>query len=312
MKKEQFSVAAFYNFVTIEKPEEFQAEAYSFLHKQLIKGTLLIASEGLNGTLSGAQKSIENLKDFLISRDLFSAANFKLSFSKFSPFPRLKVKLKKEIVTIGDPSIDPRMKVGKYIAPEAWNEFISEENVLVLDTRNTYEVSIGTFPGAVQPNTTNFREFPEWVNSLEESVSKDQKIAMFCTGGIRCEKASSLMIEKGFNNVFHLQGGILNYLEKINPKDSLWKGECFVFDDRVALDSKLEKGSYDLCHGCRMPITKHDKNSKEYVRGVSCPYCFSSKTKEQKKRYADRQMQVDLAKKRNQKHIGSKDEVRKK
>ena len=183
---------------------------------------------------------------------------------------------------------------------------ISQDDVLVLDTRNTYEHSIGTFKKSIQPETTNFREFPDWLEDFESSdVDKNIKVAMFCTGGIRCEKASSLMKAKGFKNIYHLQGGILIYMEKVHEKDSLWKGECFVFDDRVALNHNLEVGSYDMCHGCRMPITEADKLKDEYERGVSCPNCFYEKTPEQKKRYADRQKQVDLAKLRNEKHIGA-------
>jgi len=179
--------------------------------------------------------------------------------------------------------------------------------VLVIDTRNIYEHSIGTFKNSIQPNTTNFREFPDWVDKLEStSYSKDQKIAMFCTGGIRCEKASSLMKAKGYKNVHHLKGGILSYMEKVDESESLWEGECFVFDDRVALNHRLEAGSFDMCHGCRMPIIEKDKLSQEYERGISCPKCFHIKTVEQKKRYADRQKQIDLAAQRDQKHIGSK------
>ena len=177
---------------------------------------------------------------------------------------------------------------------------------MVLDTRNTYEVSIGTFEKSIQPETTNFREFPNWLESLESSgIDKNKKVAMFCTGGIRCEKASSLMKAKGFSNIYHLQGGILNYMDKVDEKNSLWQGECFVFDDRVALNHNLEVGSYDMCHGCRMPIREEDKLEPEYERGVSCPNCFNEKTPDQKKRYADRQKQVDLAKLRNEKHIGA-------
>jgi len=241
-----------------------------------------------------------------------SESDFKVSSADFMPFPRLKVKLKNEIVTIGNCEINPGKKVGEYVDPLDWNQLITDEDVLVLDTRNTYEVSIGSFEGAIQPETTNFREFPEWAETEGSKLPKDKKIAMFCTGGIRCEKASSLLKDKGFEKVYHLKGGILNYLEKVKPEESLWNGECFVFDDRVALNHKLEPGSYDLCHGCRMPITEDDKLSPNFIRGVSCSHCFDDKTEEQKRRYADRQMQIDLAKSRNQKHIGSKREVEQK
>ena len=207
---------------------------------------------------------------------------------------------------MGNELADPTKIVGEYVQPEDWNGLISQDDVLVLDTRNTYEFSIGTFAKSIQPETTNFREFPDWLEGLESSdIDKNKKVAMFCTGGIRCEKASSLMKAKGFKNIYHLQGGILNYMEKVPKEDSLWQGECFVFDDRVALNHNLEVGSYDMCHGCRMPITDADKHEVEYVRGVSCPNCFNKKTPEQKKRYADRQKQVDLAKLRNEKHIGA-------
>jgi UPF0176 protein len=312
MGDQVFLIAAFYKFTKISLLSELQTEFYEFLNSLGIKGTVLLAEEGINGTVSGSPKSIVKFKNFLFEKDLLSESDFKFSSADFMPFPRLKVKLKKEIVTIGDCEINPGDKVGEYVDPLDWNQLITEEDVLVLDTRNTYEVSIGSFEGAIQPETTNFREFPEWAETEGSKLPKDKKIAMFCTGGIRCEKASSLLKDKGFEKVYHLKGGILNYLEKVKPEESLWNGECFVFDDRVALNHKLEPGSYDLCHGCRMPITEDDKLSAKFIRGVSCAYCFDHKTEEQKRRYMDRQMQIDLAKSRNQKHIGSKREVEQK
>ena len=312
MGDQVFSIAAFYKFTKISLLCELQTEFYEFLESLSIKGTVLLAEEGINGTVSGSSKSIDKFKNFLFEKDLLSESDFKVSSADFMPFPRLKVKLKKEIVTIGNCEINPGKKVGEYVDPLDWNQLITDEDVLVLDTRNTYEVSIGSFEGAIQPETTNFREFPEWAETEGSKLPKDRKIAMFCTGGIRCEKASSLLKDKGFEKVYHLKGGILNYLEKVKPEESLWNGECFVFDDRVALNHKLEPGSYDLCHGCRMPITEDDKLSPNFIRGVSCSHCFDDKTEEQKRRYADRQMQIDLAKSRNQKHIGSKREVEQK
>ena len=312
MGDQVFSIAAFYKFTKISLLSELQTEFYEFLNSSGIKGTVLLAEEGINGTVSGSSKSIAKFKNFLFEKDLLSESDFKVSSADFMPFPRLKVKLKKEIVTIGDCEINPGEKVGEYVDPLDWNQLITDEDVLVLDTRNTYEVSIGSFEGAIQPETTNFREFPGWAETEGSKLPKDKKIAMFCTGGIRCEKASSLLKDKGFEKVYHLKGGILNYLEKVKPEESLWNGECFVFDDRVALNHKLEPGSYDLCHGCRMPITENDKLSAKFIRGVSCAHCFDNKTEEQKRRYADRQMQIDLAKSRNQKHIGSKREVEQK
>ena len=312
MGDQVFSIAAFYKFTKISLLSELQTEFYEFLESLSIKGTVLLAEEGINGTVSGSSKSIDKFKNFLFEKDLLSESDFKVSFADFMPFPRLKVKLKKEIVTIGNCEINPREKVGEYVDPLDWNQLISDEDVLVLDTRNTYEVSIGSFEGAIQPETTNFREFPEWAETEGSKLPKDKKIAMFCTGGIRCEKASSFLKDKGFEKVYHLKGGILNYLEKVKPEESLWNGECFVFDDRVALNHKLEPGSYDLCHGCRMPITEDDKLSAKFIRGVSCAYCFDDKTEEQKRRYMDRQMQIEQTKSRNQKHIGSKREVEQK
>ena len=306
MNKNFFKVAAFYAFVDLLNLDKLKKTFIKFLKKENIKGTVLLAHEGVNGTLAGTEAGIDRFKNFLKLNHLYESQNFKISYCEMEPFPRLKVKLKDEIVSIGNELADPTTIVGEYVQPEDWNNLISQDDVLVLDTRNTYEYSIGTFKKSIQPETTNFREFPNWLEDLESSgVDKNNKVAMFCTGGIRCEKASSLMKAKGFKNIYHLQGGILNYMEKVDEEDSLWKGECFVFDDRVALNHNLEVGSYDMCHGCRMPITDADKLKEEYERGVSCPNCFYEKTPEQKKRYADRQKQVDLAKLRKEKHIGA-------
>ena len=306
MKKNFFKVAAFYKFTPLYNLSELQETFMQFLTHHKIKGTILLAHEGVNGTLAGSSESINKFKDFLKIRDLLSIKDFNTSSCEDEPFSRLKVKLKNEIVSIGNVLANPQKIVGEYVQPEDWNDLITEDDVLVLDTRNTYEYSIGTFKDSIQPSTTNFREFPQWVEELENSqTDKNKKIAMFCTGGIRCEKASSLMKAKGFNNIFHLQGGILNYIKKIDEEHSLWEGECFVFDDRVALNQNLEVGSYDMCHGCRMPITEEDKVSPKYNRGISCPNCFDSKTPGQQKRYADRLKQIDLAKKRGERHIGS-------
>ena len=307
MKTNLFQVATFYKFHDLLNLENLQGSFQDFLSQQKIKGTILLASEGINGTVAGTSPAIEAFKKFLAYQNLLNPSDFKISFSKKEPFPRLKVKIKDEIVSIGNNLANPQKIVGEYIQPEDWNKFISQDNVLIIDARNIYEHSIGSFQNAIQPGTTNFREFPDWVDKLENSPdSKDQQIAMFCTGGIRCEKASSLMKAKGFKNVHHLKGGILSYMEKVDESDSLWEGECFVFDDRVALNHQLEIGSFDMCHGCRMPITESDKLSEEYQRGISCSKCFNIKTVDQKKRYADRIKQIDLAKQRNQKHIGPK------
>ena len=301
-----FKISAFYKFAAVNKPLLLQEKILNKFTELSLKGTLLISEEGINGTISANNSdSLDNAINFIKTINGFESLEVKYSTSKKDPFTRLKVKFKNEIVTIGDVSIDPNKNAGEYVHPKDWNNLITDEEVLVLDTRNTYEYSIGSFKNSIQPETTNFREFPAWLETLEASgVDKSKKVAMFCTGGIRCEKASSLMRSRGFENIYHLQGGILNYLEKIDEVDSLWDGECFVFDDRVAINHKLQVGSYDMCHGCRMPITDFDKDSEHYQRGVSCPNCFDKKTPDQKKRYADRQKQVDLAKLRNESHIG--------
>ena len=303
MNNHFIKVATFYMFTNLTNLEELQKQFSKFLKNENISGTILLADEGINGTVAGSFSGIDNFKNFLILHKLFLSKNFKTTKCKENPFPRLKVKLKDEIVSLGNKLANPREIVGDYVKPEDWNKLISQDDVLVIDTRNKYEVSIGTFQNAIQPQTTNFREFSDWIE--DSNIGKNKKVAMFCTGGIRCEKASSLMKAKGFTNIYHLQGGILNYMKKVDEKNSLWQGECFVFDDRVALNHNLEVGSYDMCHGCRMPITEADKLESEYERGVSCPNCFNKKTPDQKKRYADRQKQVDLAKLRNEKHIGA-------
>ena len=306
-----YSVAALYKFSSIKEPEKLQNQIRDKLKGLSIYGTILVGEEGINGTISGKNLKIESALAYIKSIQGFSEIDIKLSQSELNPFVRLKIKLKKEIVTIGDKSINPNEIVGDYIDPKNWNNLISHEDTILIDTRNDYEYSIGTFKNAINPNTVKFREFPEWVKNqnFTDSQKKNKKVAMFCTGGIRCEKASSMMMKDGFKNVSHLKGGILNYFESIDQKDSLWEGECFVFDERVSVKHDLTEGTYDMCHGCRMPITDLDKKSKEYIRGVACPNCFNSKTKEQKARYMSRQKQVDLAKKRNLKHIGPKDEV---
>jgi UPF0176 protein len=307
-----YSVAALYKFSSIKEPEKLQNQIRDKLKGLSIYGTILVGEEGINGTISGKNLKIESALAYIKSIQGFSEIDIKLSQSKLNPFVRLKIKLKKEIVTIGDKSINPNEIVGDYIDPKNWNNLISHEDTILIDTRNDYEYSIGTFKNAINPNTVKFREFPEWVKNqnFTDSQKKNKKVAMFCTGGIRCEKASSMMMKDGFKNVSHLKGGILNYFESIDQKDSLWEGECFVFDERVSVKHDLTEGTYDMCHGCRMPITDLDKKSKEYIRGVACPNCFNSKTKEQKARYMSRQKQVDLAKKRNLKHIGPKDAVK--
>ena len=221
------------------------------------------------------------------------------------PFNRMKVRIKREIVTIGDDSINPNIISGDYVKPENWNELISDPEVIVIDTRNTYETKIGKFKNAIDPKTNSFREFPDWVKNFKKEVkNKDTKIAMYCTGGIRCEKSTSLMKKEGFNNVFHLEGGILKYLEKMSDDETLWDGECFVFDDRVALDDQLEVGSYQMCYACRMPLKKTDLKDDKYEKGVSCHYCYNKTSEQRKERFLSRQKQIEIAKSRGTEHFG--------
>ena len=303
-----FKVAALYKFHSIENPLSVQQMLKSNLDDNLVTGTILIGKEGLNGTISASIKDIKKAISIIKSIKGFDDINIKYSKSKIKPFIRLKVKTKEEIVTIGDKKLDPSINSGIYVEPKDWNSLIAKDDVLLIDTRNNYEYSIGTFKNSINPSTNNFREFPNWVKSQKFSNKdkKTKKVAMFCTGGIRCEKATSYMKKEGFKNVFHLKGGVLKYFEDISTDQSKWTGECFVFDDRVSLDHNLDEGSYDMCHGCRMPITKQDKESKYFIKGVSCPACFESKTNEQKSRYMSRQKQIDLAKSRNENHIGPK------
>ena len=303
-----FKVAALYKFHSIENPLSVRHMLKSNLDNNLVTGTILIGKEGLNGTISASIKDMKKAISIIKSIKGFDDINIKYSKSKIKPFTRLKVKTKEEIVTIGDKKLDPSINSGIYVEPKDWNSLIAKDDVLLIDTRNNYEYSIGTFKNSINPSTNNFREFPNWVKSQKFSNKdkKTKKVAMFCTGGIRCEKATSYMKKEGFKNVFHLKGGVLKYFEDITTDQSKWIGECFVFDDRVSLDHNLDEGSYDMCHGCRMPITKQDKESKYFIKGVSCPACFESKTNEQKSRYMSRQKQIDLAKSRNENHIGPK------
>lgn len=307
-----YIISALYKFHNIPDPCKIHNEIREELKKNSIKGTVLIGSEGINGTISArCSKNLNESLAFIRSISGFKNIDIKNSFSKKSPFVRLKVKLKKEIVTIGDSSVNPNINRGDYVEPNEWNKIIEDEDVLLIDTRNKYECTIGTFRNALNPNTTKFREFPKWLDSqnFSDSYKKNKKVAMFCTGGIRCEKASSLMKTKGFKNVYHLKGGILNYFESVPEKESLWNGECFVFDDRVSIKHDLSEGTYDMCHGCRMPITDDDKKSKNFIKGVACPKCFDKTSDEQKSRYMSRQKQIDIAKKRNKQHIGPREEV---
>lgn len=297
-------VAALYRFVRLEDYENLRGPLLEFCEARGIRGTLLLAEEGINGTIAGTQQAISEVLAYLRSDDRLVDLECKFSYNTDRPFLRMKVKLKKEIVTMGRPGIDPNQCVGRYASPEQWNALVDDPDCLVIDTRNDYEVEIGTFQGAINPNTTSFREFPEWV---EENLdpSKHKKVAMFCTGGIRCEKSTSLLVSMGFEDVWHLQGGILNYLEKTPVEQTRWEGECFVFDSRVSVDHHLEKGSYDQCYACRFPIDDAQKASDLFVPGVSCPRCHDAHSDQQKQRFIERQKQISLAKARGEAHIGA-------
>ena len=296
-------VCALYKFVTLNDFTSLREPLLNFLTEHEIRGTLLLASEGLNGTVAGSRESIDALLVYLKSDPRLENLEHKESVDETNPFYRTKVRLKKEIVTLGVEGIDPLQTVGTYVAPEDWNALISDPETILVDTRNDYEIGIGTFKNAVNPETDSFREFPTYVkNNLDPE--KHRKVAMFCTGGIRCEKSTAYLKELGFDEVYHLKGGILKYLEEVPKEESMWEGECFVFDNRVAVNHDLTKGQYDQCHACRMPITDADKESEHYAKGVSCPHCHASSSREQKLRFEQRERQMQLAKKRGEDHIG--------
>lgn len=299
----RYIVCALYKFVQLDDFEALRQPLLDVLHKHQIKGTLLLASEGINGTVTGSRAAIDALLAYLAQDPRLAGIDHKISYDDEQPFYRAKVKLKKEIVTMGVEGIDPRRVVGTYVQPKDWNTLISSPDVLLVDTRNEYEVQIGTFKDAVNPNTKSFREFPAYVKQHLDP-QKHRKVAMFCTGGIRCEKSTAYLKEQGFEEVYHLQGGILKYLEEVPAAESLWQGECFVFDNRVTVNHGLEKGQYDQCHACRMPISETDKQHPHYQRGVSCHHCFGQKDAERIARLQEREKQIGLAKKRGQQHIG--------
>ncbi len=294
-------VAALYKFVALPDYEALREPLLETLKSHDIKGTLLLAEEGINGTVSGTRASIDALLAWLKEDDRFAGIDHKESYCEAHPFYRTKVKLKREIVTLGVPGIDPNQRVGTYVEPQDWNAIISDPEVLVVDTRNDYEVEIGSFEGAVDPQTKSFREFPDYIKQHYDP-SRHKKVAMFCTGGIRCEKASSYMLNEGFEEVFHLKGGILNYLEKVPESESLWRGECFVFDNRVTVRHDLSEGEFDQCHACRRPISAKDRQSEHFSPGISCPHCWDSLPEKTRASARERQRQIELARARNQPH----------
>lgn len=304
-------VVAMYKFVALPDFSALREPLLAFCMQQNIKGTLLLAHEGINGTVAGSREAVDALITYLRQDPRLADIEYKESFEKEQAFYRMKVKLKKEIVTMGVENIDPNKDAGTYVDAKDWNALISDPDVILVDTRNYYEYAIGTFKNAINPNTRTFREFPNYVaENLNPQTHK--KVAMFCTGGIRCEKSTAYMKQQGFSEVYHLRGGILKYLEEVPQTDSLWEGECFVFDNRVAVNHNLEKGQYDQCHGCRHPITEADKQSPLYLEGVACPRCYEQQTPEQRERFSERQKQMQLAKARNEPHVGAPPPARQK
>jgi UPF0176 protein len=297
-------VAALYKFAPLSSLKKLQAELQEVCDKNKVCGTLLIAHEGVNGTIAGSRAGIDRVLHALRRHAGLQDLEHKESFAESQPFYRMKVRIKKEIVTMGVEGVDPNEVVGAYLSPEEWNEVIADPDTVVIDTRNDYEVKIGTFKNAVNPETESFREFPDYVKK-RLNPKKNKKVAMFCTGGIRCEKASAYMKKLGFEEVYHLKGGILKYLETVPKDKSLWQGECFVFDQRVAVKHGLETGSYTLCPSCRHPVSAADKESKKYIEGVACPHCHDQLSEDRKSRSAERHKQMKLAEKRGEKHIGA-------
>ena len=299
----QINVCALYKFVRLENFEALRAPLLAKMSNLDVKGTLLLAAEGINGTIAGTKVAIEQVLDFLAQDANLNNFSYKISYNDENPFHRTKVKLKKEIVTMGIEGIDPNQVVGTYVKPKDWNALISDPEVLLVDTRNDYEVEIGTFEGALNPDTETFREFPQYVkDNLDKS--KHKKVAMFCTGGIRCEKSTAYLKEQGFEEVYHLEGGILKYLEEVPSKETMWQGECFVFDGRVAVNHDLEQGQYDQCFACRFPLTEKEKQSEHYIKGVSCHRCHDKVSEKQRNRFAERERQMALATNRGENHIG--------
>jgi UPF0176 protein len=300
----QIIVCALYKFVTLENYQSLRQPLHTVMESNQLRGTLLLAKEGINGTVAGSRQAVDSLLDWLRSDPRLADIDHKESLTDIPPFNRTKVKLKKEIVTMGIEGIDPKRVVGTYVNPRDWNKLISDPDIILVDTRNDYEVKVGTFKNAINPNTESFRDFPQYIKDNLDP-DKHQKIAMFCTGGIRCEKSTAFLKEQGFNEVYHLKGGILKYLEEVPEQETLWEGECFVFDDRVTVNLQLEKGNYDQCHACRMPITAADKASDKYQQGCACPHCYDKITPEQKARFMQRQKQMELAGRRGIAHMGS-------
>jgi UPF0176 protein len=297
--------AAFYKFVSLPDFASLKAPLLEFCEAREVKGTILLAAEGINGTIAGTAEHVREVLDYLRRDSRLADLEHKESGAMKRPFYRMKVRLKREIVTLGVPGVDPTRMAGTYVKPQDWNRLLDEPGVVLIDVRNDYEVSLGTFEGAINPHTRSFSELPEWLEQ-QESLKTRPKVAMFCTGGIRCEKSTAYLRSKGFDEVYHLQGGILKYLETVPETESRWKGECFVFDERVGVGHALAPGEHELCRSCRHPVSPADKSSEFYVEGVSCPRCFSTLSETRKASLRERQRQVELARRRGDEHIGKR------
>ncbi len=292
-----YTIAALYHFTRFADPAALKPALLALCQEQGVRGTLLLAAEGVNGTIAGSRAGIDAVLAHVRSLPGCADLDWKEATSDEPPFGRMKVRLKKEIVTMGQPDIDPRARVGHYVDPADWNDLIRNPDVAVIDTRNDYEVAIGTFEGAVDPRTRSFGEFPAWWEANKHRFH-NKRIAMFCTGGIRCEKSTNYLLGQGVEDVYHLKGGILKYLEEVPAADSAWNGECFVFDNRVSVGHGLKEGPHELCHGCRRPILPEDRARPEFEAGVSCHHCVSETSESDKNRFRERQKQMRLARER--------------
>jgi len=300
----KFTVAALYHFTRINDPVAKRYPLLSLCRSEGVRGTVLLAKEGINGTISGTTEGIASVIEHVKGWPEVESLEVKYSFSDENSFKRLKVKIKNEIVTMRKPEINARLDAGKYIEPTEWNDLIKRDDVIVVDTRNTFEFNIGRFSNAIEPGTDSFHEFPNWADKLANDPDKPSTVAMYCTGGIRCEKATAYMKQVGFDEVYHLKGGILKYLEVVPEDESLWEGECFVFDGRVSLEHGLKEGNYELCYGCQFPVSQSDRKSPLFEQGVSCPRCHDSLPDTDKIRYRERQRQIVMALSRDEQHIG--------
>lgn len=298
-----YTIAALYHFTRFSDPAKIRPALLDLCITQEVKGTLLLAQEGINGTIAGPRAGIDAVLSHIKSLPGCADLEWKEATSDRPPFGRMKVRLKKEIVTMGQPDVDPKARVGNYVEPQEWNDLIRSDDVVVIDTRNDYEVAIGTFEGAIDPETASFREFPTWWEENKERFH-NKRVAMFCTGGIRCEKSTNFLLGQGVEDVYHLKGGILRYLEEMPAEDSTWEGDCFVFDNRVSVGHGLVEGPHKLCHGCRRPILPEDMKRAEYEVGVSCHRCIDETSEADKARFRERQKQMVLARKRGSDNLG--------